>query len=236
MVKLVFGFNLLPGKDPNEFERWFKEIHLPDLKKIPGVRKIVVNKAVEAPLSEPLFGVTQTGLRYYRLGELHFDGFNSLRIAELWWEANLLPPDRGPFQWISRDPGSYFELIAVGDEFVPALTKAEDVVRRVFAYKLLPGRDPSEFEKYLFRVHIPDILASPGVRRIVANKVVGALKGEPQYYRTGEVHYDSIHAYGKSFAWRQANPVGPERDARRWIDFSPKAFFACLCFGEEIEV
>jgi uncharacterized protein (TIGR02118 family) len=64
MVKLVAMFNLPPGTDEAEFEKYFVKKHARDAAKIPGLRKYSIGKVVGSPAGEPA---------WYRVNELWFD-------------------------------------------------------------------------------------------------------------------------------------------------------------------
>ena len=64
MVKLVAMFNLPPGTDEAEFERYFVKKHARDAARIPGLRKYCIGKVVGSPAGEPA---------WYRVNELWFD-------------------------------------------------------------------------------------------------------------------------------------------------------------------
>jgi uncharacterized protein (TIGR02118 family) len=65
MVKLVAMFNLPPGTDEAEFEKYFVNQHAKkDAAKIPGLRRYVIGKVVGSPAGQPA---------WYRVNELWFD-------------------------------------------------------------------------------------------------------------------------------------------------------------------
>ena len=64
MVKLVAMFNLPPGTNEAEFEKYFVKKHAPAAAKIPGLRRYVIGKVVGSPAGEP---------GWYRVNELWFD-------------------------------------------------------------------------------------------------------------------------------------------------------------------
>lgn len=81
MVSLIFMYNLKPGITPEEYEKWFSEVHIPDIKRIPGLRKVFANKVIGSLSGEPA--------EYYRAGELHFDDMEDIQKAFAWIEENL---------------------------------------------------------------------------------------------------------------------------------------------------
>jgi uncharacterized protein (TIGR02118 family) len=72
MVKVVAMFNLPPGTDEAEFERYFVKKHAPDAAQIPGLRKYTIGKVVGSPAGEPA---------WYRVNELWFDSVKAAQKA-----------------------------------------------------------------------------------------------------------------------------------------------------------
>jgi uncharacterized protein (TIGR02118 family) len=72
MVKVVAMFNLPPGTDEAEFERYFVKKHAPDAAKIPGLRRYTIGKVVGSPAGEPA---------WYRVNELWFDSVKAAQKA-----------------------------------------------------------------------------------------------------------------------------------------------------------
>jgi uncharacterized protein (TIGR02118 family) len=68
MVKLVAMFNLPPGTDEAEFEKYFVKQHAPDAAKIPGLRRYTIGKVVGSPAGQPA---------WYRVNELWFDSLKA---------------------------------------------------------------------------------------------------------------------------------------------------------------
>jgi len=36
MVKGLLGYDIMPGMSVEEYERWLRDMHIPDLSKVPG--------------------------------------------------------------------------------------------------------------------------------------------------------------------------------------------------------
>ena len=72
MVKLVAMFNLSPGTDEAEFEKYFVEKHAPEAARIPGLRKYTIGKVVGTPQEKPA---------WYRVNELWFDSVSAATEA-----------------------------------------------------------------------------------------------------------------------------------------------------------
>ena len=64
MVKVVAMFNLPPGTDEAEFEKYFVKKHAREAAHMPGLRRYVIGKVVGSPAGEPA---------WYRVNELWFD-------------------------------------------------------------------------------------------------------------------------------------------------------------------
>lgn len=62
MYKLIVLYD--HPDDPEEFDRYYREVHAPLVKKVPGIERIVVNRVV----GDPMGGRP----RYYLVAELHF--------------------------------------------------------------------------------------------------------------------------------------------------------------------
>lgn len=59
-------------KDPEKFDEYYRNVHIPMAKKIPGVRKIVVSK---------VRGVAVGKANYYQVVEVYYDSMESLKKA-----------------------------------------------------------------------------------------------------------------------------------------------------------
>ncbi len=105
-------------------------------------------------------------------------------------------------------------------------------VRLVFAYRLQPGIDPAAFERWLYDIHIDDLVANPYIKRLVLNRVIAGPDGEPpRYYRTAEQHFDDEESYRKAQDWRREHPVSEERSAGPLIEVD----FRVIVAGEEVD-
>ena len=72
MIKFVALWNLPPGMSAAEFERWYEEQHIPDARRIPGLRRYTVNRAADGQ---------EGAQRYYRMAELSFDSLEAVEEA-----------------------------------------------------------------------------------------------------------------------------------------------------------
>lgn len=87
MVKAILGYDIEPGISEEEYERWFREVHIPDLKKIPGLKKAVFNT---------VRGQVREGQTFYRISELHYESMESLKAALEWRVENPYAPEGSP--------------------------------------------------------------------------------------------------------------------------------------------
>lgn len=71
-------------KDPEKFDEYYKNVHIPLAKKIPGVRKIAVSKVK---------GVAVGKANYYQVVEVYFDDIESLKKASESKEAKEASKD-----------------------------------------------------------------------------------------------------------------------------------------------
>ena len=89
MVKAILGYDIMPGVTFDEFEKWFREIHIPDLSTIPGVKKFVINTVKDIVRED-------VPARFFRIAELHYDSMESYEKAKKWREKHPFPVERSP--------------------------------------------------------------------------------------------------------------------------------------------
>ncbi len=70
MIKLIALFR--STEDQEEFDRHYNEIHLPLLRKFPGLRKLEITKVTGAPIGEA---------KYRILAEMYFDDKDAMDAA-----------------------------------------------------------------------------------------------------------------------------------------------------------
>lgn len=95
------------------------------------------------------------------------------------------------------------------------------MIKTILGYDIVEGVSPEEYERWLFKVHAPDLIANPHVDRLVFNKVLrpvgrtsgGAAKtGTSQmYYRVAEMHFADESAYQAYLDWFDEHPIPVER-------------------------
>jgi hypothetical protein len=94
-------------------------------------------------------------------------------------------------------------------------------VKAILGYDIVDGVSIDEYEKWLWDVHVPDLLANPFVESLVFNKVIrpitatssgSATADDPQtFYRIAELQFADHDAYEAYLQWFRDNPIPPER-------------------------
>jgi len=87
MVKAILGYDILPSMTVEAYEKWLREVHLPDLKKIPGLKKVVFNTVK---------GTVRGETTFYRISELHYENLEAFKRAMEWRKGNPVSKERGP--------------------------------------------------------------------------------------------------------------------------------------------
>lgn len=95
------------------------------------------------------------------------------------------------------------------------------MIKAILGYDIEPTVTPEEYEKWLFEVHAPDLLANPYIERLVFNKVLrpvttasGGTADVPpsqMFYRIAEMHFADEDAYAAYRAWFDDHPLPAER-------------------------
>jgi hypothetical protein len=111
---------------------------------------------------------------------------------------------------------------------------AEPGVKAILGYDIAAGVSVEEYDRWLWDVHYPDLLANPHLDRIVVNTVdrpitatsAGTSTGEPQtFFRIAELHYADHEAYEAYLRWFQEHPIPVERSPAGRTEFR----FYVLC-------
>lgn len=105
MIKAILGYDIVPGMTVEEYEKWLREIHIPDLLKIPGLKKFVLNTVKEKVMP---------GMTFYRIAELHYDSMEAFEEARKWREKNPVLEERSP----KGKTDFKFYLVAETEEFM----------------------------------------------------------------------------------------------------------------------
>ena len=116
---------------------------------------------------------------------------------------------------------------------------SEPAVKTILGYDIVEGVSVEEYERWLWDIHYPDMLANPYLERIVVGTVVHPVTttsaGTPTtdevqtFYRVVEMHYENHQAYENYLRWFEEHPIPPERGPAGRTEFR----FYVLC---DIEV
>lgn len=87
MVKAILGYDIETGISEEEYDIWLRKVHMPDLSRIPGLRRVVLNTVKDVVRGDQTF---------YRIAELHFDDMDSFRRAWEWRAENPVGPEGSP--------------------------------------------------------------------------------------------------------------------------------------------
>ena len=87
MVKAILGYDIMPGMTVEAYEKWLREVHLPDLARIPGLRRVVFNTVQ---------GILRGSTAFYRIAELHYESMEAFEKARKWREENPVSEARSP--------------------------------------------------------------------------------------------------------------------------------------------
>jgi hypothetical protein len=99
--------------------------------------------------------------------------------------------------------------------------KNQPGIKAILGYDIIDGVSIEEYERWIWDVHVPDLLANPFVDRLVFNTVIrpitatssgSATTPDPQtFYRIAELHFADHDAYESYLQWFEENPIPPER-------------------------
>jgi hypothetical protein len=93
--------------------------------------------------------------------------------------------------------------------------------KTILGYVIEDGVTEEDYERWLFEVHAPDLLANPHLDRIIFNKVEdqvtttsgGTAQVPPgeTFYRIAEMHFQDEAAYHAYREWFTDNPIPRDR-------------------------
>ena len=97
MIKTLIGYDIEPGVSVEEYDRWLRDVHIPDLLANPHLRRLVFNTVIR-PVLRTSGGAASVGdsLTFYRVAEMHFDDLAAYERYLAWFEEHPIPPERGP--------------------------------------------------------------------------------------------------------------------------------------------
>ena len=94
-------------------------------------------------------------------------------------------------------------------------------VKAILGYDIIEGVSVEDYERWIWDIHVPDLLANPYVDKLVFNTVIRPIVStssgsptaeEPEtFYRIAELHFADHDAYEKYLEWFRENPIPPER-------------------------
>ncbi len=105
----------------------------------------------------------------------------------------------------------------------------ESKVKAILGYDIVDGVSIEEYERWIWDVHVPDLLANPYVDRLEFNTVVRPVLAtsagsptadEPQtFYRIAELHFADHEAYERYLRWFEEHPIPAERSPAGRTEF-----------------
>jgi hypothetical protein len=94
-------------------------------------------------------------------------------------------------------------------------------VKAILGYDIMDGMSVEEYERWIWEIHVPDLLANPFLDKLVFNTVIGpiaatssgsATADEPEtFYRIAELHFVDREAYVQYLEWFNKHPIPAER-------------------------
>lgn len=103
------------------------------------------------------------------------------------------------------------------------------MIKTILGYDIAPGMTEEDYERWLFQVHAPDLLANPHLDRIVFNKVLRPVRQASggtariattqSFYRIAEMHFADEAAYAAYLRWFEEHPIPLERGPAGRTDF-----------------
>jgi hypothetical protein len=94
-------------------------------------------------------------------------------------------------------------------------------VKAILGYDIIEGMSEEDYERWLWDVHYPDLLANPYLDRVVLNTVVRpvtttsagtAVAGDTApFERIAEMHFADHEAYENYLRWFEEHPIPVER-------------------------
>ncbi len=114
------------------------------------------------------------------------------------------------------------------------------MVKCVIGYDVAEGMTIEEYDRWLWDVHVPDLLANPYLDKLVFNTTirpvlemsgrVGTVPASQSYHRIAEMHFEDLETYEQYLKWFEAHPLSEERGPKGRTDFK----FYLLCDVAEV--
>ena len=97
MIKTLIGYDIEPGVSVEEYEKWLRDVHIPDILANPHVSRLVFNTVIR-PVTQTSGGAASVsvGLSFYRVAEMHFEDMAAYDRYQQWFREHPLPVERGP--------------------------------------------------------------------------------------------------------------------------------------------
>jgi hypothetical protein len=102
-------------------------------------------------------------------------------------------------------------------------------VKALVGYDVHAGLTREEYDRWLFGIHLPDLLANPHLDRVVLNTVVEPVPSTSgsdttptqavALYRVAELHFADMEQYRRYRRWFEDHPIPPERSPAGRSDF-----------------
>ena len=112
-------------------------------------------------------------------------------------------------------------------------------VKAILGHDIAEGVSVEDYERWLWDVHYPDLLANPYLDRVVVNTVVrpiiatsagtAAAADGPAFERIAELHFAGHEQYEKYLGWFEEHPIPVERSPQGRTTFH----FYVLCDARE---
>ena len=109
------------------------------------------------------------------------------------------------------------------------MTKDPAGVKAILGYDIVAGVDVEDYERWIWDIHVPDLLANPHLDRMVFNTVIESVDStsagtstvtdEEPMYRVAELHFADMEAYRAYRAWFVEHPIPIERSPRGRTEF-----------------
>lgn len=96
-VKAILGYDIVEGVSVEDYERWLRDVHYPDLLANPYLDRIVLDTVVR-PITTTSAGTPTSAepQSFYRIVELHYENREAYENYLSWFEEHPIPVERSP--------------------------------------------------------------------------------------------------------------------------------------------
>jgi uncharacterized protein (TIGR02118 family) len=196
MIKLVSLWNLPHDVAVDKFERYYFDIHVPAIRKIPGQRMYFISRVRPSKRRQ---------VPYYRMAEEYFDDYEALKQSldspeakAAFSDTHFLKLMKDPMQFVAQE-----EEIQLQQETGSAGVRQARAVKFVSYWNLRPEVSEDEFEQIYYQVHVELTRRLPEISRYVVSKVRPSKRRQVPY-RLAELYYRDEQSMKNSFASPQA--------------------------------